>query len=372
MADIDTSNATPIRDNAEPKGYRDPITIWLLLVGALVVVMILVGGFVRLSRAGLSIVEWDVVTGVVPPIGAEAWEESFADYQQTPEYQLVNQGMTLGEYQWIFYLEWSHRLLGRIAGLIVVLPLIWFMIRGLLGWRESLRYWGIAALFGLQGAIGWIMVSSGLQDTPAVSDVRLTIHLLTALTLLGIVEWMALNRLEHDGAVAKIAAIPRSVRVLSWIVLATVVIQIAYGGLVAGLKAGYLSNTWPLMFGQWVPSGWLSVADTWWLSMIEPLGAHFIHRWFAFVVAAATLALAIIVMRQPRDRALDRSTAWLSLAVIAQIALGVTVVLLGVPKWFALAHQGLGVVVFCISLMIAHQTHTSATVVSTPSQSQVV
>lgn len=385
MPDTDTPDPTPdppspaVREGEDTgarktvsTGYSDPITMWLLLVGTMVVVMILVGGFVRLSRAGLSIVEWDVVTGVIPPIGTDAWEESFAHYQQTPEYLLVNEGMTLGEYQWIFYLEWAHRLIGRIAGLIVVIPLVWFMIRGMLGWRESLRYWGIAALFGLQGAIGWIMVSSGLQDQPAVSDVRLTIHLLTALTLLGIVLWMALNRLEHDGAIAKIAHVPRSVRILSWTVLATVVIQIAYGGLVAGLKAGYLSNTWPLMFGQWVPSGWLTVADTWWLSMIEPLGAHFIHRWFAFVVAAATLALAIVVVRRKRDRALDRSTAWLALAVIAQIALGVSVVLLGVPKWFALAHQGLGVVVFSISLIVAHQAQTSATVRSQPSRSQVV
>lgn len=389
MADTDTPDPKTTTDGAQPHpqsarghgsgtqassatGYRDPITAWLLLVGTLVVIMILVGGFVRLSRAGLSIVEWDVVTGIVPPIGADAWEESFAQYQQTPEYQLVNEGMTLSEYQWIFYLEWAHRLLGRIAGMIVVLPLIWFMIRGRLGMRESLRYWGIAALFGLQGAIGWIMVSSGLQDTPAVSDVRLTIHLLTALLLLGIVQWMAMNRLERDGAIAKIAAVPRSIRVLSWTVLVTVVVQIAWGGLVAGLKAGYLSNTWPLMFGQWIPSGWLTVADTWWLSMIEPLGAHFIHRWFAFVVAAATFALAVIVMRQPRDHALDRSTAWLSVAVIAQIALGVSVVLLGVPKWFALAHQGLGVAVFCLSLVVAHQAHTSTTEVSAPAQSQVV
>jgi len=370
--DIARDVGSPRREHAASRGYSDPITVWLLVVGALVIVMILVGGFVRLSRAGLSIVEWDVVTGVVPPIGAEAWEESFAQYQLTPEYQLVNEGMTLGEYQRIFYLEWAHRLIARIAGMIVVLPLVWFMIRGMLGWRGSLRYWAVAALFGLQGAIGWIMVSSGLQDRPVVSDVRLTIHLLTAVTLLGIVLWMALNRLERDGAIAKITPVPRSVRLLSWTVLVTVVIQIGYGGLVAGLKAGYLSNTWPLMFGQWIPSGWLTVADTWWLSMIEPLGAHFIHRWFAFVVAAATLALSIVVMRQPRNPALDRSTAWLVAGVVAQITLGVSVVLLGVPKWFALAHQGLGVVVFCISLIIVHRIEANASVATAPSQSQVV
>lgn len=353
-------------------GFRDPITAWLLLVGTLVFIMILVGGFVRLSRAGLSIVEWDVVTGVLPPIGTDAWQESFAQYQLTPEYRLVNQDMTLSQYQWIFYLEWSHRLIARLAGLLVVFPLVWFMVRGMVGWRESLRYWGIAALFAVQGLIGWIMVSSGLEDYPSVSDVRLTIHLLTALALLGIVIWMALNRLQRDEAIPRIAAVGRSVRILSWAVFITVMLQIAYGGLVAGLKAGYLSDTWPLMFGQWIPSGWLSVADTWWLSMIEPLGAHFIHRWFAFVVAGVSIALVIAVARQPRDRGLDRPTAWLAAAIGAQIALGITVVLLGVPKWFALAHQGLGVIVFCISLVIVHQVWTSSSRASTPSETQVV
>ena len=378
MADAHTSN--PAVGNADTRsdvestrtGYSDPITRWLLMVGILVFIMILVGGFVRLSRAGLSIVEWDVVSGILPPIGTEAWEESFALYQQTPEYQLVNVGMTLSEYQWIFYLEWAHRLIARLAGLFVVIPLIWFMIRGVLGWRESLRYWAIAALFAVQGLIGWVMVSSGLRDQPAVSDVRLTIHLLTAIALLGIVLWMAMNRLERDGALTRLAAVPRSVRFLSWTVVATVVVQIAYGGLVAGMKAGYLSNSWPLMFGQWIPAGWLSVADTWWLSMIEPLGAHFIHRWFAMVVGVASAILVAAVFRMPRRQELDRSALLLAAAIIVQIALGVFVVLLGVPKWFALAHQGLGVIVFVIALVIAHKAETASRVPQPAADSQVV
>ncbi|MCP4222272.1 MAG: heme A synthase, partial [Actinomycetia bacterium] len=151
----------------------DPITRWLLMVAALVVAMVLVGGFVRLSRAGLSIVEWDVVTGILPPIGDAAWDQSFAEYQQTPEYRLVNNGMSLGEYQHIFYIEWAHRLIARIIGLMVALPLVWFIRKGFLSVRESLRYWGIVALFGAQGLMGWLMVSSGLRDRPSVSHFRL-------------------------------------------------------------------------------------------------------------------------------------------------------------------------------------------------------
>ena len=145
---------------------RDPITRWLLLVASLIVIMVIVGGYTRLSRAGLSIVEWDVVTGVLPPIGEEAWQESFEAYQQTPEYQLVNEGMTLSEYKQIYYIEWAHRLIGRIAGMLVVLPLLWFMWKKYITPRESIKYWLVAVGFGIQGAIGWVMVSSGLEDRP--------------------------------------------------------------------------------------------------------------------------------------------------------------------------------------------------------------
>ncbi|RLE16538.1 MAG: hypothetical protein DRJ50_14910, partial [Actinobacteria bacterium] len=145
-------------------GLDDPVTRWLFMVAALVIAMVTVGGYVRLSRAGLSIVEWDVVTGVIPPIGDDAWERSFAGYQQTPEYQIINRGMSLADYQRIFYIEWAHRLIARIAGLLVILPLLWFLWKGLLSWRSSFRYWVIAVLFVAQGVLGWVMVSSGLRD----------------------------------------------------------------------------------------------------------------------------------------------------------------------------------------------------------------
>jgi len=346
---------------AHSRALNDPITAWLLVVGALVIVMVIVGGFVRLSRAGLSIVEWDIVTGIVPPIGEAAWEQSFADYRQTPEYEFVNRGMSLAAYQRIFYIEWAHRLIGRIAGLLVVLPLVWFMWKGMLSLRASLRYWAIAALFGVQGAIGWLMVSSGLRDLPAVSHFRLTIHLLTALALLGIVLWMALDRMDagRPPGRGERAARSNSSHTVAWTLLGTVVLQISYGGLVAGLKAGYVSSTWPLMFGRIVPPGLLTAREPWWANLFEPLGSHWVHRWLAFLVAAIAVALFVTVRRDHADRnTLRTATWWLVVIVALQIALGVAVVVLGVPKWLALAHQGIGVALFSISLAVTHRIHS--------------
>lgn len=331
------------------------------MVAALVIVMVVVGGFVRLSRAGLSIVEWDVVGGVFPPIGDTAWEQSFADYQLTPEYQMVNSDMSLGDYQRIFYYEWAHRLIARLAGLFVVIPLLWFMSKRGLGLRDSLRYWAIAALFGVQGTIGWIMVSSGLRDRPAVSHFRLTIHLLAALLLLAIVGWMALSRIRSQRNPDDTAAtLTRKGRVLSWTLLIVVVLQIAYGGLVAGLKAGYMSNTWPLMYGNLIPPKLLTAFEPWWRGLVEPVGSHWVHRWLAFVVAGVAIALIGTMLRDGTSRGRLRITLiWLATALTVQIVLGIYVVLLGVPKWLALAHQGVGVIVFCVALVLTHESHST-------------
>ncbi len=331
------------------------------MVAALVIAMVVVGGYVRLSRAGLSIVEWDVVTGIIPPIGNDAWERSFADYQQTPEYRLINRGMSLADYQRIFYIEWTHRLIARIAGLLVVLPLLWFLWKGTLSLRSSLRYWAIAVLFAAQGVMGWVMVSSGLRDRPTVSHFRLTIHLLAALALLGIVLWLAFDRMDSGRTSEPRAGPARSSpsQILAWMLLGAVVVQIAYGGLVAGLKAGYVSNTWPLMFGRLVPPGLLTSEDPWWMNLFEPVGSHWIHRWLAFVVAGIAVAVFVVVRRDHAGNdALRMATNGMLIGIGLQIALGVLVVLLSVPKYVALAHQGIGVGLFCVSVVIVHRTRS--------------
>ncbi|MDQ7029244.1 MAG: COX15/CtaA family protein [Ardenticatenia bacterium] len=259
----------------------DPVTRWLFLVCGLVMLMVVVGGYVRLARAGLSIVEWNVITGIIPPIGEEAWQQEFAKYQQSPEYQQVNVGMTLAEYKRIYYIEYVHRLLARITGLIVVVPFLYFLWRGSIARAQAGVYAAIVMLFGLQGTVGWLMVKSGLLDRPAVSHVRLTIHLLLALLILALTLWTALNRFYYAHELVPVRVDSGLSRFIL-IVLGALVVQIAYGGFVAGLKAGYVSNTWPLMFGRWVPPKLFSVVQPWWLNLIEtPVTVQFIHRWLA-------------------------------------------------------------------------------------------
>ncbi len=336
-----------------PQKANKSVTAWLLIVAVLVALMVVVGGYVRLTRSGLSIVEWNPISGAIPPIGEEAWQREFAKYQQTPEFKLINSTMTLTGYQRIFYLEWAHRLVARLAGLIVVLPLAYFLWRRIIPWRRSGVYLLIAALFAFQGFLGWYMVSSGLIDAPHVSHYRLTIHLLTALTLLAITLWVALSRGYGD--------IDRGQTRWSRFgtgVLAIVVLQIAYGGLVAGLKAGKVSNTWPLMGGALVPAGLLSSAGSWLESLLEgPATVHFIHRWLAFVMLA--FAVWLYLRRgsgQTKTARQIRLGAVALVAVVAvQIVLGISVVLFGVPIWLALLHQATALVMFALTVYLNHR-----------------
>ena len=264
------------------------VRIWLWTVAALVAGMVVVGGFVRLSRAGLSIVEWDAVTGVVPPVGEAAWQEAFAQYRQSPEGRTVNADMTLDGYRRIFLIEWFPRLVARLAGLAVLLPLLVFLFRRTIPWRRSGPYWAVVIGFGLQGLLGWLMVASGLVDRPSVSHYRLTAHLMAALALLAFTIWLAMQQAPVAGDAASaggdvVATMARDasheragddgsarrLRRLGWLLVAVVTIQIVWGGLMAGLKAGTASDTWPRMLGQVVPDGMLTAAPTWWQSVTE-------------------------------------------------------------------------------------------------------
>lgn len=338
-----------------PESSQRPVRVWLYVLAALIATMVVVGGFVRLSRAGLSIVEWNVLTGVIPPIGEQAWQAEFAKYQQTPEFQKVNAAMTLAAYQEIFLIEWAHRLIARLVGLVVLVPLAVFLIRGTIPWRKSGVYVLILLLFGFQGFLGWFMVASGLIDRPHVSHYRLTIHLLAALTLLAICLWQALNLTPRYAAVRRQKAIPGQ-RGLAVLLLIVVVLQVAYGGLVAGLKAGHASDTWPLMFGYLIPPGLLSVLRPWWQNLVETATTvHFIHRWFAFIVLIIA-AILYYRARRTRDAGTVQHGALVMIAVIGlQIVWGVSVVILGVPLWLALLHQATAVVLFSVAIFLNHQ-----------------
>lgn len=332
-----------------------PVRIWLYTLCFLIGLMVVVGGFVRLSRAGLSIVEWNVLTGVIPPLGEQAWQTEFAKYQQSPEFQKVNAAMTLAGYQRIFLIEWAHRLIARLVGLVVFIPLLVFLLRGVIPWRKSGIYVLILVLFGFQGFLGWIMVASGLIDRPHVSHYRLTIHLLTALSLLAICLWQALNLTPRFAAARRLSALPGQ-RGLAIVLLVVVMVQVAYGGLVAGLKAGHASNTWPSMFGYLIPPGLLSTLTPWWQNLVEAAATvHFIHRWFAFVVLIMAASVYFRARATGDASAVRRGALALIGIVGLQILWGIGVVIFGVPLWLALLHQATAILLFATAVFLNHQ-----------------
>lgn len=328
---------------------------WLYGLAALTFGLIVFGGFVRLTRSGLSIVEWNPIIGILPPIGTEAWETEFAKYRQTPEFQLVNHAMPIDGYRRIFYIEWAHRLIARLAGLYLAVPLAWFVWRGAIPRRRIGVFVAIALLFLLQAFLGWFMVSSGLLDEPAVSHYRLTIHLLAALLLLALTTWTAMSLDDRNGpAIHRPAATRHST--LGLVALAVIVVQIAYGGLVAGLKAGHVSYTWPLMGGSLVPAGLFDTGGSWWAALTaSPAAVHWIHRWFA-VVAAAVVAWLVVEVRGARTTRAAREAANVSGVLVGvQVALGIGVLLTHVPLVLALLHQAVGLGLFVAVLVVNHQ-----------------
>ncbi len=331
------------------------VTTWLFVVCGLIMFMVVLGGYVRLTRSGLSMVEWEPVRGIIPPIGEQQWQEEFAKYQATPEFKIINKNMTLEGYKSIFYLEYIHRLLARFAGLVVVIPLFYFLFKGIIPWRKSAVYLAIALLFALQGVMGWYMVSSGLRDVPAVSPYRLTIHLLLALFLLAMTLWMALNHLYRfpkkvDGAASS------SPFIVSVLVIGVLVLQISYGGLVAGMKAGHVSNTWPLMFGRLIPSNLLTYLEPWWMNLLtSPTTVHFIHRWLAFGVLLAAIYMYWVTRKRGYSESVHKAILWLIALVGAQIALGVSVIWFNVPLVLALSHQAVALFLFVAIIFINYR-----------------
>ncbi|MEY2928426.1 MAG: hypothetical protein RL367_2903, partial [Pseudomonadota bacterium] len=256
------------------------IANWLLFVAGLVFSMVVVGGITRLTESGLSITEWKPISGALPPLSDAAWQEAFTKYQKIPEYQLINKGMSLGDFKFIFFWEWTHRLLGRLIGLAFAIPFAWFWARRAIPSGYHGRLAALLALGGLQGAIGWWMVASGLTLRTDVSHYRLAAHLLTALFIMGGLIWTALD-LKHDPAK------PARLTGFGFAVLVVLAVQLLFGAYTAGLNAGKVANTWPLMNEHLVPQGinWQNGALSAFAN--DPFLIHFFHRWWAWVVVAA-------------------------------------------------------------------------------------
>lgn len=324
---------------------------WLFFFSFIVAFLIVFGGFVRLTRSGLSIVEWNPISGIVPPIGQQAWEEEFAKYQLTPEYLKVNTSMTLEEYKYIFYIEWIHRIIARLAGFAYAIPVFYFLFRKAIPWKEFGIYVVMGLLFISQALAGWIMVASGLVDRPAVSHFNLTIHLLLALTLLGLAYWTALGHkfgLPDSRKKAK-WSLPSKMAVVSFVIL---IIQIAYGGFTAGLKAGHVSSTWPLMFGKLIPPNLFNS----WINLLElPQTIVFIHRWLAWLGLIAVPYVFWIVKKQNYPADIQNGLKWLVGVVALQITLGVLTVLSYVNIVIALIHQANAIVLFALAVYFIHR-----------------
>jgi cytochrome c oxidase assembly protein subunit 15 len=308
---------------------------WLFTFAFIVAFLIIFGGFVRLTRSGLSITEWNPISGTMPPIGEQAWQEEFAKYQATPEFQQINFNMTLEEYKYIFYIEWIHRFIARVAGLVYAIPVFYFLFRKTIPFKEFGIYFVMGMLFIAQAFAGWIMVASGLVDRPSVSHFNLTIHLLLALTLLGLSLWTALGHKYGFRDKSKRAkwSLPSKLALVSFVLL---IIQITYGGMTAGLKAGHVSDTWPLMFGKLIPpnlfNSWINLFET-------PQTIVFIHRWFAFAVFIAVATLYFSARRVSNSIEIKNGLNWLLGFIALQITLGILTVILHVQIAIALAHQ---------------------------------
>lgn len=321
------------------------VSIWLFVVAALVFVMIVVGGTTRLTQSGLSMVRWEPVSGIVPPLSEAQWQTEFDAYKAYPEYQAINRGMNLSEFKAIFLWEYVHRLLGRLVGIALALPFTWFALRRFIPPGYGRRLLGLVLLVGLQGAIGWWMVASGLVDRPDVAHERLALHLMAALVLLVGLLWTALDlRALAAGRVA-VGGRPSG---WVWPFASLLFVQVTLGAFVAGLNAGHIFMTWPKMGSAWLPSGLTSLTPIWTNLVNNPVAVQFVHRWLAVTVVIFAL---LVASRLRRAGATAQSVA-LGSAVLFEFLLGVLTLLHGVPVLLGVAHQA-GAVLLLIATVVA-------------------
>ncbi len=332
------------------------VRAWLFGVAALIFVMVLVGGATRLTESGLSITEWKPVTGVVPPLGEADWREEFRRYQQIPQFSRLNSDMTIEGFKAIYYWEWTHRLLARILGAAFILPglAFWFggRLKGALG-RQALVATGLLAL---EPVVGWWMVSSGLSERTEVAQERLAIHLMIAAATFGalIYAGVGMGEQRRGASPAGFAAAAAAFAALAFA-------QLGLGALVAGLRAGLIYNTWPLMDGRWIPEGVFGLTP-WLRSIVDDVTtAQFDHRFVAYAVVVAAFAQAWAARRAAIGSSLDRRATTLAGVALAQAALGVLTLLFAAPIALALTHQALALILFGLAM-----AHASATRLERP------
>ncbi|MEJ1161291.1 COX15/CtaA family protein [Prosthecomicrobium sp. N25] len=332
---------------AERGNPRAAVRLWLGFVAFLVFAMVIVGGATRLTDSGLSITEWQPILGAIPPLTEADWQAAFEKYKAIPEYALVNRDMTLAGFKVIYWWEWAHRFLGRFIGVAFLAPFLWFLARGAIRTADAPRFVALFLLGGLQGAVGWWMVSSGLVDRVDVAPYRLATHLTLACLIFAGLVWTAASlepatlRRPESGRV----------RTGATVLVAAVFLQIFLGGLVAGNDAGLVYNTWPLMEGGFAPSG-LWTLEPAWRNLFENHGlVQLMHRMGAYLLLAVALVQAWNAAKGSWTRAVRTSAFWVAGLVVLQAAVGVATLLLVVPLHVALLHQGLAVIVLMAAVL---------------------
>jgi cytochrome c oxidase assembly protein subunit 15 len=340
------SELSPAKRQPRPRALSN----LLFAVAALVFAMVVVGGITRLTESGLSITEWNPVTGAIPPLTQADWNHAFRLYQATPEYREINgpAGMGLVQFKQIYFWEWLHRLLGRLIGVAFALPLAWFAVKRAIPKGYGWKMVGLLVLGGAQGALGWYMVMSGLAERTDVSHFRLSAHLLLALAIMSALIWVALD-------LRRLAACredrPSRLTRPALITLAVLAVQILYGAWVAGLNAGQIANTWPLMNDRFFPAGVDWSHGVGWALANDPYLVHFIHRWWAWVVVAALVIFARKVRRAPEGRP---ASIAINAALGTQILLGIATVMTGVAIAVAALHQAVGALLLAATVWGAH------------------
>lgn len=321
------------------------VSFWLFIMIIMVISMILLGGATRLTNSGLSITEWRPVSGALPPLSDADWASEFGKYQQIPEFAAEHPDMDLAGFKFIYFMEWSHRQLGRLIGLVYFLPLVWFLWRGKIPGGTRLRFIAILLMIGVQGAIGWWMVASGLvHGRVDVSQYRLAVHLGVAFMILALLLWAWLDNRQNWPEKQFGAKLRKRTTVLFLLIF----LQVLAGALVAGTHAGLTYNTWPMMDGGLVPGGYLAQTPAW-INMFENVASiQFNHRMLGYVVFLMAMWVWGSAVSK-RELVVRRAAGWLLLAILAQIILGIITLLQVVPFKLALAHQAGAILVFLLA-----------------------
>ena len=330
------------------------VAIWLFFVATVIFFMIILGGATRLTHSGLSMVDWNPIMGVVPPLNEIEWTGTFERYKEFPEYQKTNAGMTLEAFKSIFYFEYFHRLLGRLIGLLFLLPFLFFWFRGFIRRTMLPQMVIMFILGGMQGLLGWYMVKSGLVNDPQVSQYRLTSHLLAAVVIYSYILWVAFGLVKKTTQ-SVIDVKRKKLYRYSIALTALIIFMIFTGGFVAGTKAGYAYNTFPLMAGKFIPDGMYTLAPFWlnWFENITSI--QFNHRMIAYLLVLLVPIFCIAVRRMFITQR-SRTAAHLLLAMlVTQVSLGVATLLLHMPVVLAVTHQGGAIILLTIVLFITRE-----------------